>query len=83
MTMTPGKRMTLIVKGTVPVKSTIRLVKKSDGTIDLHVQKSLSKSDIRAVESTPAPPGMLSVRTFDTGFTEVFVDDAGNRRANV
>ena len=22
---------------------------------------------------------MLSVRTFDTGFTEVFVDDAGNR----
>ena len=71
--------MTLIVKGTVPVKSTIRLVKKSDGTIDLHVQKSLSKSDIRAVESTPTPPGMLSVRTFDTGFTEVFVDDAGNR----
>ena len=79
MTMTPGKRMTLIVKGTVPVKSTIRLVKKSDGTIDLHVQKSLSKSDIRPVESMPAPQGMLSVRTFDTGFTEVFVDDAGNR----
>ena len=79
MTMTPGKRMTLIVKGTVPVKSTIRLVKKSDGTIDLHVQKSLSKSDIRPVESMPAPQGMLSVRTFDTGFTEVFVDDADNR----
>ena len=77
MTMTPRKRINLTVKGTVPVKSTIRLVQKSDGRFDLHVQKSMSASDIKPICSEQSK-GELYCRAVDIGFTEVAVDDEGN-----
>ena len=79
MSLTPGVRLTLYVKGSVPVSSTLKLVKHPDGAMALHVQKSMSKSDIRPIDSPKASRGKLYCRALDLGFTEVATDDAGNR----
>ena len=79
MSLTPGVRLTLYVKGCVPVSSTLKLVKHPDGTMALHVQKSMSKADIRPIDSPKASRGKLYCRALDLGFTEVATDDAGNR----
>ena len=79
MSLTPGVRLTLYVKGNVPVSSTLKLVKHPDGTMALHVQKSLSKADIRPIDSPKASRGKLFCRALDLGLTEVATDDAGNR----
>lgn len=79
MSLTPGVRLTLYAKGSVPVSSTLKLVKHPDGTMALHVQKSMSKADIRPIDSPKASRGKLYCRALDLGFTEVATDDAGNR----
>ena len=79
MSLTPGVRLTLYVKGNVPVSSTLKLVKHPDGTMALHVQKSMSKADIRPIDSPKASHGKLFCRALDLGLTEVATDDAGNR----
>lgn len=79
MSLTPGVRLALYVKGNVPVSSTLKLVKHPDGTMALHVQKSMSKADIRPIDSPKASRGKLFCRALDLGFTEVATDDAGNR----
>ena len=79
MSLTPGVRLTIYVKGSVPVSSTLKLVKHPDGTMALHVQKSMSKADIRPIDSPKASRGKLYCRALDLGFTEVATDDAGNR----
>ena len=45
----------------------------------LHVQKSMSKADIRPIDSPKASRGKLFCRALDLGLTEVATDDAGNR----
>ena len=79
MSLTPGVRLTLYAKGSVPVSSTLKLVKHPDGTMALHVQKSMSKADIRPIDSPKASRGKLFCRALDLGLTEVATDDAGNR----
>ena len=79
MSLKPGRRITLTIKGSVPVNSTIRLVKKSDGRIDLHVQKKLTRKDVKPIGGARSPQGRLTCRAFDLGFTEVAFDDEGRR----
>ena len=45
----------------------------------LHVQKSMSKADIRPIDSPKASHGKLFCRALDLGLTEVATDDTGNR----
>ena len=82
MSLTPGVRLTLYVKGCVPVSSTLKLVKHPDGTMALHVQKSMSKADIRPIDSPKASRGKLYCRALDLGFTEVVRLCSGKRFAH-
>lgn len=79
MSLTAGKRITLIVKGRVPVSSTLKLVRKEDGAMALHVQKALSKAEIKPLSmgQVQVPKGYAYCHALDIGFTEVAVNDAG------
>lgn len=79
MSQTKGKRLQLFIKGTVPVKSTIRLVKKADGGIDLHVQKRMTPTAIHLEEDLKKPAESVWCRALDLGFSEVATDDAGRQ----
>lgn len=77
MTKNRGIRATVHLKGSVPVSSTIRLVRKADGSMDVHVQKVLKPSDVKPLDVPAAPKGQLYCRALDLGFSEVVTDDSG------
>ena len=77
MTLTRGKRARIRVKGSVPVRGTVRLVRGPDGTIRLHVQYPVKPSSVKPLKVPQAPEGMVFCRALDLGFTEVATDDGG------
>ena len=81
MTLIPGKRIEVRLKGKGPVKGTLIMVRQNDGFCFHVLQKlKLKKSQTSKIvpEKKPAEK-KLSVRAADMGMTEVFTDDQGRQ----
>ncbi|MGN1149780.1 MAG: zinc ribbon domain-containing protein [Sutterella sp.] len=81
MTLTPGKRVELRLKGRGPVRGTLMLVRSSEGFFVHVLQKIKPKKAKSSMEVSEADtkPKQLTVRSADMGMTEVFTDDEGKR----
>ena len=81
MTLVPGKRIEVRLKGRGPVKGTLMLVRNGGGFC-LHVLQKLKPKKAKtstAVSVQEAEPKQLTVRSADMGMTEVYTDDEGRQ----
>ena len=83
MTLVPGKRIEVRLKGRGPVKGTLMLVRNGSGFC-LHVLQKLKPKKAKtstavSVQEAKAKPKQLTVRSADMGMTEVYTDDEGRQ----
>lgn len=79
MTLAPGKRIEIRLKGHGPVKGTLMLVRQGNGFC-LHVlQKLKAKKQPTSPAKTEKTTKVLTARSADMGMTEVYTDDQGRQ----
>ena len=78
MSLLPGKRVDLTLKGHGTLRGTLMLVKK-DGAFFIHVLQKIKAVKADEASAAAKPEGKLTARACDMGFSEVFTDDEGRR----
>ena len=81
MTLVPGQRVELRLKGRGPVRGTLMLVRNKQGFF-VHVLQKIKPKKAKlsmVVSESDTKPKQLTVRSADMGMTEVFTDHEGKR----
>ena len=75
MTLERGKRLKFRIKGTMPVRSTIKIVRRQNGSFAVHVIHPLKVKLEKIVPNLPK--GHLYATALDMDYTEVWTDFKG------